>query len=65
MAIGDGAKKIIVDDLEKLGGPNQVQFWTRTSLRKRERRYPTTERYTLSDAHAIEVKCPNVLLVLP
>ena len=26
MAIGDGAKRLIVKDLEKLGGANQVQL---------------------------------------
>ena len=66
MAIGDGTKKIIVDDLEKLGGANQVQFWTRTSIWKRRRLVRrTTERYTVEDAYAIEAGCPNVLFVLP
>ena len=57
MAVGDGAKKIIADDIEKLGGANQVQLWTRQSVRRRGRRYPTTERYTLGDAYAIEAEC--------
>ena len=65
MAIGDGAKQIIAADIEKLGGANQVQFLTRTSVRRRGRRYPTTERYTLGDAHAIEAECPDVTGVLP
>lgn len=26
MAIGDGAKQIIADDIEKIGGANQVQL---------------------------------------
>ena len=61
MAIGDGAKQIIADDIEKLGGANQVQFLTRSSVRRRGRRYPTTERYTLGDAYAIEAECPSIL----
>ena len=66
MAIGDGAKLIIARDIEKLGGANQVQFWTRTSIWKRRRFVRrTTERYTLEDALAIEAECPNVLYVLP
>ena len=65
MAIGDGAKLLIVKDLEKLGGTNQVQLWTRSTIWKRGRLLRTTERYTLEDAHAIEVECPNVLFVLP
>lgn len=65
MAIGDGAKQIIADDIEKLGGANQVQLWTRQSVRRRGRQYPTTERYTLGDAYAIEAECPEVTGVLP
>ena len=65
MAIGDGARKIIADDIYKIGGPNQVQFWTRIYTYHRRKRKPTTERYTLADALAIEAECPNVLFVLP
>ena len=65
MAIGDGAKLLIAKDLEKLGGANQVQLWTRSTLWRRGRLARTTERYTLEDAHAIEAECPNVLFVLP
>ena len=66
IAIGDGAKLIVAQDIETLGGANQVQFWTRTSIWKRRRLVRrTTERYTLEDALAIEAECPNVLYVLP
>ena len=66
MAIGDGAKLLIARDIEKLGGANQVQFWTRTSIWKSRRLVRcTTERYTLEDAQAIETECPNVLFALP
>ena len=66
IAIGDGAKLLIAQDIETLGGANQVQFWTRTSIWKRHRLVRrTTERYTLEDAYAIEAECPNVLYVLP
>lgn len=65
MAIGEGVKKIISDDLEKLGGPNQIRFWTRLSVRKQgHRRYRTTERYTLEDAQALEAECPEILFTL-
>ena len=37
MAIGDGAKQIIADDIEKIGGANQIQFWTRQSVWRRGR----------------------------
>lgn len=66
MAIGDGAELLITQDIEKLGGANQVQFWTRTSIWKRRRLVRrTTERFTLEDAYAIEAGCPDVLFVLP
>ncbi|MCG9132149.1 ABC transporter permease [Candidatus Poribacteria bacterium] len=65
MAIGDGAKQIIAEDIEKIGGANQIQFWTRQSVWRRGRRYPTTERYTLGDASAIEAECSEVTGVLP
>ena len=65
MAIGDGAKLLIAKDLEKLGGANQVQLWTRSTIWKRGRLARTTERYTLEDAYAIEAECPKVLFVLP
>ena len=66
VAIGDGAKYLIAQDIEKLGGANQVRFWTRGSIWKRRRLVRrTTERYTFEDAHAIEAECPNVLFVLP
>ncbi|MXV75397.1 ABC transporter permease [Candidatus Poribacteria bacterium] len=65
VAIGDGAKRILVEDIEKLGGANQFTFYTRTSIFKRGRLQRTTERYTLEDAYAIEAECPEVLYVLP
>lgn len=65
IAIGDGAKKILAADIEKLGGANQFTLWTRTSAFKRGRLRRTTERYTLEDASAIEAECPEVLYVLP
>lgn len=66
IAIGEGAKQIITDDIEKLGGSNQVQFWTRTSIWKNRRLIRrTTERYTLEDVDSIESECPDVLFALP
>ena len=66
MAIGDGAKQLIAEDIEKLGGPNQIRFSTRTAIYlKRRLVRRTTERYTFEDVSAIEVECPHVLFVLP
>ena len=66
IAIGDGAKQIIAEDIDKFGGANQVQFWTRFSIWRRSRilRY-TTERYKFEDIKAIETECPDVMFVLP
>jgi len=65
IAIGDGAEKIIADDLKRLGGANHVRFSTRTAIYRRGRLQRTTERYTLADAYAIEAECSDVTGVLP
>ena len=65
MAIGDGAKLLVADQVDKLGGANQFQFTTRYSITRRGRRVRTKERFNLGDAHAIEAVCPGVLYVLP
>ena len=66
IAIGDGAKLIIAQNLEIMGGAKQIAFWTRTTIWKGRRlARRTTERYTLKDASAIEAECPDVLYVLP
>lgn len=66
MAIGDGAKLMIAQDIEKLGGANQLRLWTRTVIWKNRRFFRrTTERYTLEDVQAIEAECPKVQFVLP
>ena len=66
IAIGDGAKHIIAQNLEMMGGANQIAFWTRTTIWKGPRLVRrTTERYTVEDASAVEAECPDVLYVLP
>jgi len=37
MAIGDGAKLLVADQVDKLGGANQFQFTTRYSITRRSR----------------------------
>ena len=64
ITIGDGAKKLITNDIAKLGGPNQVQFWICYSRRQLGKLRRTTERYTLADADAIESESPQVIRVL-
>ena len=65
MTIGDGAKLLVADQVDKLGGANQFQFTTRYSITRRGRRVRTKERFNLGDAYAIEAVCPGVLYVLP
>ncbi len=66
MAIGDGAKKIIADNIRQLGGENQVRFVTRYTFYQKGRiRMRTSERYTVRDALAIEASCPGITAVLP
>ncbi len=66
MAIGEGGKRIIDVNLEKMGGANQIAFWTRMTIWKgRHLARRTTERYTVEDASAIEAEVPDVLYVLP
>lgn len=65
MAIGNGAKLLIADEVDKLGGGNQVQFVTRYSIIRQGQRVRTKERFNLEDARAIEAASPGVLYVLP
>ena len=65
IAFSEGAKKIIADDIDKLGGENRVIFTTRYWISKNGRYIPTRERFNIEDALAIETKCPNVIAVLP
>ena len=65
MAIGDGAKKIIADGLETLGGVDQVQLRNLYGTYRRGRWQRITERLKYDDALAIEVEVPNIRFVLP
>ena len=46
IAIGDGAQQIIAEDIDKLGGANQVQFLTRHGIWK-------GMRFILRPRHAV------------
>ena len=65
IAIGDGAKQIISDEINKLGGENQFTFTTVFYKKKRGRYVPTRERFNMEDVYAIEAECPQVISVLP
>ncbi len=66
IGLRDGAKKLIADDIDKLGGAHQFKFTTRAWITKNGRIIRRTrERLNIEDALAIERECPNVLCVLP
>ena len=65
MAIGDGAKKIISDRIETLGGIDQVQLRNNYGVFRRGRWHRITERLKFEDALAIEAEVPNIRYVLP
>ena len=67
VAIGDGAKEIILEDLEKIGGINvftvlQVSFKRVAGRRVRVR---SGEHLNYGDVQAIERECPSVQIVAP
>lgn len=65
ISLGDGAKQIISQDIEKVGGTNQIRFGMSFWTSRGGRLVRTTERLTLSDALAIEAECPGIRFVLP
>ena len=64
MAIGDGAKKIISDAIETLGGTDQVQLRNNYGYYRRGRWHRITERLKFEDALAIEAEVPNIRYIL-
>ena len=65
IALGEGAKKLIADDIDKLGGENMFIFTTRSWIYRNGRFHWTPERFTVKDALAIEAESPNIISVLP
>lgn len=67
VSIGDGAKTIIMEDSEKIGGATMIRFY-RTNHRhvgNRVIRFNSDEYFTLEDAQAIEEECPSVKYAIP
>ena len=67
IAIGDGAKEIVRQDAQKLGGANQF-FVFRTSYKRENNRWVrirSNEYLKYEDVLAIESECPNVRAVTP
>ena len=67
IAIGDGAKQVVLQDAEKLGGLNQFTMYRSSHIRKGERWVPnrSAEYFEYDDVLAIEAECPSVKLVVP
>jgi putative ABC transport system permease protein len=67
IAIGDGAKQIVLQDAQKLGGANQFTLYRSNHLRKGDRWIPnrSNEYFDYDDVLAIEAGCPSVEGVIP
>lgn len=67
ISIGDGAKTIIMEDSEKLGGATMIRFRRSHHIRKGNRwvHNDSEENFNYEDALAIEKQCPSVKHVIP
>ncbi len=67
IAIGDGAKAIVLQDAQKLGGVNQFTMYRSSHKRVGRRWVPnrSNEYFEYDDVLAIEAECPSVKLVVP
>ena len=62
VSVGDGAKTIVMEDSEKIGGATMVYFKASRYQKAggRQVRRDSEEYFTLADAEAIEEQCPAV-----
>ena len=67
IAIGDGAKQIVLDDAQKMGGINQFAFYRSAWKRVGNRwvRNRSNEYFRYEDILAIEAECPSVKVTIP
>lgn len=67
IAIGDGAKAIVLQDAQKLGGVNQFTMYRSSYKRVGGRWMPnrSNEYFKYEDVLAIEAECPSVKVVVP
>ena len=67
ISIGDGAKEIVLQDVEKLGGANQFMMFRTWYKRVGNKlvRNRSNEYLEYEDAVAIEAECPSVSIVTP
>ena len=67
IAVGDGAKTIVLQDADKLGGASQFSMWRGGWIKKNDQwvRNRSSEFLKYDDVVAIEAECPSVELVIP
>ena len=67
IAIGDGAKEIVLQDAQKLGGANQFTLYRRSTKKLGKNNIPirTKEYLNYNDVIAMETECPSVSAVTP
>ena len=67
ISIGDGAKTIIMEDSEKIGGATMINFRRSRHIRKNNRwvHNDSAEYFTFEDALAIEAQCTSVKYAVP
>jgi len=67
ISIGDGAKTIIMEDSEKIGGATMIRFYRSRHIRKNNRwiHNDSAEYFTFEDALAIEEQCSSVKHTIP
>ncbi|MEK7395880.1 MAG: ABC transporter permease [Candidatus Poribacteria bacterium] len=67
ISIGDGAKTIIMEDSEKIGGATMIRFQRARYIMKNNRwvRNDSKENFVYDDSLAIEEECSSVKHVMP
>ena len=67
IAIGDGAKEIVIQDAQKMGGATRITLYQTSYKRENNRwvRIRSNEYMEYEDVQAIEAECPSVSAVTP
>ncbi len=67
IAIGDGAKEIVIQDAQKMGGATRITLYQTSYKRENNRwvRIRSNEYMEYEDVLAIEAECPSVSVVTP
>ena len=67
IAIGDGAKQIVIEDAKKMGGATRITLYQTSYKRENNRwvRIRSNEYMEYEDVLAIEAECPSVSVVTP